>query len=59
MRIQRHNTIQVHPVPDHVREARGPFPQELFDEPEIITDQYDKTEFGEDMPVGGTVQNNF
>jgi hypothetical protein len=59
VRIQRHNAIQVHPVPEHVRDARGPFPAELFREPEIIHGNYDKTEFGESDPIGSTTQTNF
>jgi hypothetical protein len=58
MRIQRHKAVQVHPVPAHIRDAQGPFPRELFIEPEIV-DVHDTTEFGENLPLGSTAQNNF
>ena len=59
MRIQRHNAVQVHPVSDHMHDPRGPFPREIFEEPEIVTDNFDKTEYGQDIPIGSTAQNNF
>jgi len=58
MKVTRHNAVQVHPVPDKVANPRGPFPRELFREPEIV-DAYDSTEYGDDIPLGGTAQNNY
>lgn len=46
-------TYQAHPVPSHIENPRGPFPSELFREPEVvIEDIYEE-------PLGGTAQNNF
>jgi len=59
VRVIRHQAKQVHPVPDHMVNPRGPFPRELFDEPEIIYDNIDDSEYGGNMALGGTVQNNF
>lgn len=60
MRITRIDAVQAHPVPKTIREPRGPFPLELFDEPEI-NDEYDQdlAEDGSNFPVGSTVQNNY
>jgi hypothetical protein len=38
---------------------KGPFPQEILQEPELITDSYDTSEYGGDMPLGATVQNDY
>lgn len=59
MRIIRNNAIQVHPVPDKLTAERGPFPRELFDEPEIIYPDPAYSEDGSDFAPGATVQNNF
>ena len=59
MRIIRQQTIQVHPVPDKVTPEYGPFPRELFDEPEIIYSDPAYSEDGSDFAPGATVQNNF
>lgn len=59
MRVIKHKAKQVHHVPDHVTNPRGPFPRELFSEPEIIYDNYDSSEYGGDMPLGATSQNNY
>ena len=60
MRIQRHNSVQVHPVPDRITDPQGPFPREMFDEPEIIV-EYEQMfpEDGSNFPAGSTAQNNF
>jgi hypothetical protein len=51
---------QGHPVPNRVTNPRGPFPPELFEEPEVIYD-YDPAfnEDGYDFEPGATAQNNF
>lgn len=54
--VQRVVTKQGHPVPSSAHSPRGPFPAELFREPEI---NYSYTPADEDVPVGGTAQNNF
>lgn len=59
MRIIRQPTIQVHPVPDRVSAEVGPFPQQLFDEPEIIYPDPAYSEDGSNFMPGATVQNNF
>ena len=59
MRIIRQQTIQVHPVPDRVTPEYGPFPRELFDEPEIIYPDGAYEEDGSDFALGATVQNNY
>ena len=58
MRVTRHTAVQVHPVPDKLTSPKGPFPSDLFREPEIVNN-YDTSEFGGDIPLGGTSQNNF
>jgi len=60
VKITKHQAIQVHPFPSQLTAPQGPFPKELFKEPEIISDyepQY--AEDGADFALGGTVQNNF
>lgn len=54
VRVERKQAVQTHPVPDKVTAPQGPFPKEMFDEPEIVTN----TERDEFEP-GATVQNNF
>lgn len=54
--IKRIVTKQGHPVPSSSHSPRGPFPAEIFQQPEIITD-YES--FDDDNPVGSTAQNNF
>jgi hypothetical protein len=56
MRIQRVVTKQGHAVPSSSHAPRGPFPPELFREPEMISDY---TPIDDDVPIGGTAQNNF
>ena len=57
MRITRRvATKQGHPIPSNSHSPRGPFPAEIFSEPEIITDYQS---FDDDIPVGATAQNNF
>lgn len=60
MKITRVRAVQAHPVPDKVHEPRGPFPDHLFDEPEINTEyesEYD--EAGAEYELGATAQNNY
>jgi hypothetical protein len=60
MRVTNHQAVQVHPVPDKITNPVGPFPRELFREPEIISDyesQY--SEDGSEFALGGTAQNNY
>jgi hypothetical protein len=60
MKIVRVNAIQAHPVPDRVHAPRGPFPQELFREPEIVTEYVSESdETGNNFELGATAQNNF
>jgi hypothetical protein len=53
-------TYQGHPVPTTVTRPRGPFPPELFRDPEVIYD-YEQAyaEDGSDFEPGSTAQNNF
>jgi len=60
MKVIRKQAVQVHPVPDRITEPQGTFPRELFREQRIVTDyQSAYDEDGSDVPIGGTVQNNF
>jgi hypothetical protein len=60
LRIIRYETKQGHPVPKSAMAPRGPFPPELFRDPEIITDYVPQSDGGgEEIPEGGTAQNNF
>lgn len=59
MRIIRNNAVQVHPVPDRLTTPRGPFPVELFDEPELVYPDSAYSEDGSDFIPGATVQNNY
>lgn len=61
MRITRVQAIQAHPVPASVQAPRGPFPPELFREPEVV---YDTSSGGDDeggtnFEPGATAQNNY
>ena len=60
MRLIRHNAVQVHPIPNRIVSPRGPFPPELFDEPEIV-DNYAPAlnPDGLEFEAGATAQNNF
>jgi hypothetical protein len=58
VRVIRHQAVQTHPVPKQVSAPRGPFPDDLFREPEVATN-YDPTEYGGHIPLGGTAQNNY
>lgn len=51
--VERKQAIQVHPVPSKITNPRGPFPDHLYDEPEIVFNVEE-----EPLP-GATVQNNF
>lgn len=60
MRVTRKKSVQVHPVPNKVTNPVGPFPREIFKEPQIIDDyrpQY--SEDGSDYPLGATAQNDY
>lgn len=59
MRIERIVTRQGHPVPETAHHPKGPFPPELFQSPEVVTDYVPQPDGGADVPVGGTAQNNF
>lgn len=60
MRITKKQAVQVHPVPDRVMNPVGPFPADLFREPDIVVDYNSKNgEDGGDIPLGGTAQNNY
>ena len=52
--VERKQALQVHPVPDKVLDPRGPFPEDLFSEPEIIFNNKE-----EEFAPGATAQNNF
>lgn len=60
MRIIKKQALQAHPVPDRIMEPRGPFPQELLAEPEIVY-HYEQAmaDDGSAFAPGATVQNNF
>lgn len=59
-RIQRIQTFQGHPVPTTGGGARGPFPAELYTSMPVVED-YEQISGngGEEIPLGGTAQNNF
>jgi hypothetical protein len=60
MKVTRQKAIQVHPVPDIATSPKGPFPPELFREPEIV-DEYPSqySEDGSEFELGATAQNNY
>lgn len=60
MKITRVKAVQVHPVPKRVHEPRGPFPDHIFDEPEINNDyEQEAPETGTNFEMGATAQNNY
>lgn len=60
MKITRVKAIQAHPVPEKAHQPRGPFPSNLFREPEIVYDyESEQDESGSNFPLGATAQNNF
>ena len=60
MKVTKHQAVQVHPVPSHITDPVGPFPRELFKEPEIIDDYEPQlAEDGAGFALGSTAQNNF
>jgi hypothetical protein len=59
MRIERIATRQGHPVPETAHQPKGPFPPELFESPQVISDYVPQPDGGTAIPVGGTAQNNF
>lgn len=60
MKITRVKAVQAHPVPSRVHEPRGPFPDHIFDEPEIVSDYTSEDdEAGINFEPGATAQNNY
>jgi hypothetical protein len=60
VKITRVKSVQAHPVPSRVYEPRGPFPDHLFDEPDIISEyQPEDDEGGSNFSPGATAQNNY
>ena len=60
MHIERIKTKQGHPVPKTAHAPKGPFPPELFEQPEVVVDYTPQPDGGEeDMPLGSTAQNDF
>lgn len=60
MRISKKQAVQVHPVPQRAMDPKGPFPRELFDEPEIVYNyESEYAEDGANFPLGATAQNEF
>lgn len=60
MRITKKQAVQVHPVPDRVMDPVGPFPADLFREPEIVVDYKPNiNEDGSEYPLGATAQNDY
>jgi len=60
MRITKKQAVQVHPVPDRVMDPVGPFPPDLFREPDIVIDLTpNHEEDGSDFPLGATAQNDY
>lgn len=60
MKIFREQAKQAHPVPSRVTSPRGPFPAELFREPDIVDDYIPAmAEDGAEFPEGATAQNKF
>jgi len=59
MRIERIVTRQGHPVPETAHQPKGPFPPELFQAPEVVSDYLPQPDGGVEVPIGGTAQNNF
>lgn len=60
MKITRIAAVQAHPVPKKVHEPRGPFPDHIFDEPEInIEYASESDEAGSEFELGATAQNNY
>jgi len=48
MRITKKQAVQVHPVPDRMMDPVGPFPPDLFREPDIVVDRPNQDEDGSD-----------
>lgn len=60
MRIVRVAARQGHAVPASVTPARGPFPPELFQKPQVVADYEPQPDGGGDpVPDDGTAQNGF
>lgn len=59
-RIERIQTFQGHPVPTTGGGLKGPFPPELYTSMPVIED-YEQISGngGEEIPIGGTAQNNY
>jgi uncharacterized metal-binding protein YceD (DUF177 family) len=54
VRVERKQAVQTHPVPKKVTAPQGPFPSEMFAEPEIVS-----VSETQEFEPGATVQNNF
>ena len=52
--IETIKAYQAHPVPNKILTPRGPFPADLFQEPEVVV-----SETIEEFDAGATAQNNF
>lgn len=60
MRVFNYKAVQVHPVPTQLTAPKGPFPREMFAEPEIIYDYAPADDVdGSNLPLGATAQNNY
>lgn len=60
MRLIRVKAVQAHPVPKYVHEPYGPFPEDLFEEPEIVYDYTSEEDEGTtSLLPGATAQNNY
>lgn len=58
MHIQRIKAKQGHPVPKTAHSPKGPFPSELFGQPESEESNTPYPD-GEELPTGDTAQNDF
>jgi len=58
-RIERIEPFQPHPVPKMAMNRKGPFPAELYNDPEIIFSSTPAAESGSDYSPGATAQNKF
>ena len=58
-RVARFDAVQVHPIPEKITYAYGPFAPEVMKEPDVILVPPAINEDGSEFPLGSTVQNNF
>ena len=60
MRVNKVAAVQAHYVPARPHLPRGPFPPELFRQPEIVYDYEPEADGGGPVvPEGATAQNNY